>query len=318
MAKKVIRLSVLDLVPVLENKDDVYALAQAAQLARSAERWGYARYWVAEHHDMKHLACPAPDVLLSHIGARTEHIRLGSGALLLPHYSPLRVAETYRMLASLYPGRIDLGLGRAPGGHGHASMALSGNFIENVSKVPDKLRDLTALLRDEYQYEGVPVAARPNPPEQPEAWMLGTNKKSAEYAAVYGMGYVFGQFMSDADGAAILKSYRDAFIPSPIRQEARAIVTIGAICADTEEEAVKLAEDNKAFFRQGAAEGEEVGGTERNRKLLFGTPSQVMDQLEELSAVYGVDEFMIMTMVPDYSKRLRSYELLARECWGRA
>ncbi|RUS46677.1 LLM class flavin-dependent oxidoreductase [Cohnella sp. AR92] len=308
-----IKLSVLDLVPVLENKDDSYALGQAAELAVAAERWGYERYWVAEHHDMKHLACPTPDVLLAHVGARTKRIRLGSGALLLPHYSPLKVAETYRMLASLYPGRIDLGLGRAPGGNAHVSMALSGNFIENVSKVPEKLRDLSALLQDTYRYDGEKVGARPQPPEQPEAWMLGTNKKSAEFAAVYGIGYVFGQFMSETNGAAVLRSYREAFIPSPLHQEAKAIVTIGVVCAETEEEAVRLAADSSILFRQAVPGGEATGGSGGNSKLLFGTPKQLAHQLEELAIVYGVDEFMIVTSIPDYAKRLRSYELLARE-----
>ncbi|THF77981.1 MsnO8 family LLM class oxidoreductase [Cohnella fermenti] len=309
------KLSVLDLVPVLENKDDSHALARAAELAEAAERWGYERYWVAEHHDMKHLACPAPDVLLAHIGARTERIRLGSGALLLPHYSPLRVAESFRMLAGLYPGRIDLGLGRAPGGHAHASMALSGNFLDNVGKVPKKLSELTALLQDRYHYEGVKVGARPNPPEQPEVWMLGTNKKSAEYAAVYGLGYVFGLFMSESDGAPILKSYRDAFMPSPLRKEAGAIVAIGVVCAETEEEAQREAERSAAFFRQGGppSDGEEEGGPDRPRRLLVGTPAPLLDRLEEMASAYGVSEFMIMTMGSDYAKRLRSYELLARE-----
>lgn len=311
---KSLKLGVLDLVPVYENQDDTYALGQAVLLARTAEQLGYSRYWVAEHHDMPQLACPSPEVFLAHIGARTERIRIGSGALLLPHYSPLKVAESFRLLASLYPGRIDLGLGRAPGGTAHVSMALSGNFLENVRKMPDKLKDVAELLQGTYTYESVSVGARPNPSVPPEVWLLGTNKKSAEYAAEFGMGYVFGQFMSDVEGGEVLRTYREAFVPSAMCPEPRTIVTIGAICAETEEEAVQLASGSSALFRKETPEGDSMPYSER--RLLVGTPRTVITKLEQMRELYGVEEFMLVAMVPDYRKRLRSYELLAQELWN--
>ncbi|MBP1156714.1 MULTISPECIES: LLM class flavin-dependent oxidoreductase [unclassified Paenibacillus] len=304
------KLSVLDLVPVLEGADSVQALEQAVLLARTAEKLGYHRYWVAEHHDMQGLACTSPEVLLAHIGAHTQRIRLGSGAVLLPHYKPIKVAETYHMLSSLYPGRIDLGIGRAPGGSAHVSMALSGNFLENVRVLPETIQALSHLLANSYQLEGQPVKARPIPPHPPEVWMLGTNHKSASYAAEFGTGYVFGQFMSDKDGMEVLAAYRQEFRPSHLSDEPHAIVAVGIVCADTEEEAKSLAIKAKAWFRPEDPAEEE--GPDSERKLLVGTPEQVKAKLEELRSMYGVDEFVVVTMVPDYQKRLRSYELLAR------
>lgn len=303
------KLSVLDLVPVLAGADSVQALEQAARLARTAEKLGYHRYWVAEHHDMQGLACTSPEVLLAHIGARTQRIRLGSGAVLLPHYKPIKVAETFHMLSALYPGRIDLGIGRAPGGSAHVSMALSGNFLENVRVLPETIQALSQLLADSYRLEGQPVKARPIPPHPPEVWMLGTNHKSASYAAEFGTGYVFGQFMSDKDGAEVLAAYRQEFRPSHLAGEPRAIVAVGIVCADTEEEARILALKAKAWFRP--EDPSEEASPDSERKLLVGTPEQVKAKLEEFRSMYGVDEFIVVTMVPDYQKRLRSYELLA-------
>lgn len=236
-----LKLSVLDLVPRFGESTFEEALQQAMILAQNAEAWGYGRYWAAEHHDLEHLSCASPEILLSHIGARTKRIRLGSGAVLLPHYSPLKVAENFRMLAALYPGRIDLGIGRAPGGSAHTSMALSGNFLGHVADLPQRIRALTELLEDRYRYEDVPVAAKPVPATPPVMWMLGTNTKSAGYAAEFGTGYVFGQFMSDTDGAEVLQSYREAFEPSAHQQEPRVMVAVSVICAATEEQAQKLA-----------------------------------------------------------------------------
>lgn len=307
-----IKLSVLDLVPVFDNVDASFALGQAVELAQIAERLGYTRYWVAEHHDMPGLACTSTEVFLSHIGAKTEHIRIGSGALLLPHYKPLKVVESFHLLASLYPGRIDLGLGRAPGGAAEVSLALSGNFLENVWKMPELLKGVTELLQGNYLYEGRPITARPTPPESPELWMLGTNKKSAAYAAEFGAGYVFGQFMSDVAGEEILQAYREAFTPSSVNAIPRAIVAVGVICAETEEEAERLASSGMTLFQQEGSAEEKSKLLER--KLLIGTPQSIKEKLEQFSHLYGVDEFIIVTMIPDYEKRLHSFELLARAC----
>lgn len=234
-------LSMLDLVPRLGESTYEEALRQAGRLARHGEAWGYKRYWAAEHHDLEHLSCASPEVLLAHIGAQTTRIRLGSGAVLLPHYSPLKVAENFRMLAALYPGRIDLGIGRAPGGSAHTSMALSGNYLGHVADLPNRIRALTELLEDRYRYEDVPIAARPVPAKPPVMWMLGTNTKSSGFAAEFGAGFVFGHFMSEVDGADVLKSYREHFRPSAAMREPHSMVAVSIICGDTERRAQELA-----------------------------------------------------------------------------
>ncbi|TVY10488.1 LLM class flavin-dependent oxidoreductase [Paenibacillus cremeus] len=310
------KLSVMDLVPVFPGTEPAQALEQALLLAQTAERCGYGRYWVAEHHDMPGLACTSPEVLLAYIGARTSRIRLGSGAVLLPHYKPLKVAESFHLLSSLMPGRIDLGIGRAPGGSAHVTMALSDNFLDNIRRLPEALQALMALLTGQYRVEGEPVTARPVPPQPPEVWMLGTNQKSAAYAAELGCGYVFGQFMSDRDAAEVMQLYREQFRPSQLTPEPRVMVAIGVVCADTEEEAQRLAAEGAALFGQrGRAASQSQSEAEREKsaapeRLIVGTAQQVKSRLEALQARFGVDEFLIVTHVPNYAQRLRSYELL--------
>jgi luciferase family oxidoreductase group 1 len=311
------KLSVLDLAPVFAPADPGYALEQAVLLAQTAEGLGYTRYWVAEHHDMPGLACTSPELLLAHIGARTKQIRLGSGALLLPHYKPLKVAEAFNMLATLYPSRIDLGIGRAPGGSAHASIALSGNFLENVRQLPNSLQALLALLDNRFEYEGQPVRARPTPVEPPQVWMLGTNQKSAEFAAEFGTGYVFGQFMSDRDPVEIVSAYREQFQPSTQMQKPQVIAAVSVICADNEAEAHLLAAKSAAWFNPANEEKSQKSAQDHTssdspiKKLFIGTVEAVKAQLENLRETCGVNEFLVVTPIPDYKKRLHSYELLA-------
>lgn len=303
-----LKLSVLDLVPRLGDSTFEEALEQAVNLAVYAEKWGFERYWAAEHHDMDNLSCASPEVLLSHIGARTNSIRLGSGAVLLPHYSPLKVAENFRMLACLYPGRIDLGIGRAPGGSAHASMALSGNFLSHVADMPNRVRHLIELLHDTYRYENEPVTAKPVPRIPPSLWMLGTNVKSAGFAAEHGTGYVFGQFMSDMNGAEVLTTYREAFQPSPLLDQPRSMMAIGVICAQTEKEAVKLMEQ---AVIPGPERTEDSAKNNNKNRLLIGTPEQVQDKLLNLSLQARCDEFLVFTPISSYEERLESLRLLA-------
>ncbi|MDR6882648.1 LLM class flavin-dependent oxidoreductase [Bacillus sp. 3255] len=301
------KLSVLDLVPVIAPADAGIAYQQAVRLAVQAEQWGYTRYWAAEHHDMPGLACTSPEVLLAHVGAKTDRIRLGSGALLLPHYRPMKVAENFHMLAAMYPGRVDLGIGRAPGGSANAAIALSGNFLENVRQLPESLKSLMALLEGRFECEGQPVVARPVPKVPPEVWMLGTNSKSADFAAELGAGYVFGQFMSDADALEVLSGYRAKFVPSAQGGRHRAIVAVGVVCAETAEAARSLAADVPWL----QADGDASGAEDAPRKMLVGTAASVREELEALARHCGVDEFLVVTPVADYEQRLRSYELLS-------
>lgn len=312
------KLSVLDLAPVYGGTGHGDALKQALRLAQTAEALGYHRYWVAEHHDLAGLACTAPEVLLAHIGALTSRIRLGSGALLLPHYKPLKVAEAFRLLAALYPGRIDLGIGRAPGGPAHASMALSGNFLDNVRRLPESLKDLLELLSDRYELEGQPVRARPIPAVAPQVWLLGTNHRSAAYAAQFGTGYVFGSFMSETDGKEVLAAYRAQFQPSEASAEARVIAAVGVVCAPTLEEARELAAAGATLFLERVPGGGQSSAEPQSsgRKYVVGTPEQVAAELKELEREYGADEFLLVTPIPDYDLRIRSYELAAQALLG--
>lgn len=304
-----ISLSVLDLIPRIGDSSFEEALAQAVNLAVHAEKWGYARYWAAEHHDMDNLSCASPEVLLSHIGARTNTIRLGSGAVLLPHYSPLKVAENFRMLATLYPGRIDLGVGRAPGGSAHTSMALSGNFLANVADMPNRVQALKALLKDSYTYEDVSVTAKPVPRIPPELWMLGTNVKSAAMAAQFGTGYVFGQFMSDKNGVDVLSAYREAFQPSELLGNPRMIVAVGVIVASTHEAAQRLL---RTAVLPGPPQEPGHSANEEPTRMLCGTPEQVSDRLLQMAGQYECDEFLLfMPPIGSYEDRLESYRLLA-------
>lgn len=307
-----ISLSVLDLIPRMGEASFEEALGQAVNLAVYAEKWGYARYWAAEHHDMDNLSCASPEVLLSHIGARTDTIRLGSGAVLLPHYSPLKVAENFRMLSALYPGRIDLGVGRAPGGSAHTSMALSGNFLANVADMPNRVQALKALLNDSYTYEEVPVTAKPVPLIPPELWMLGTNVKSAAMAAEFGTGYVFGQFMSDTNGADVLSAYRDTFQPSDLLANPKMMVAVGVICAATHEEAQRLLRSAE-LPGPPQEQGESTpSASEKPTRMLCGTPKQVRERLLRMAEQYDCEAFLIFTPpVGSYEERLNSYRMLA-------
>ncbi|WP_371327890.1 MsnO8 family LLM class oxidoreductase [Paenibacillus amylolyticus] len=320
-------LGVLDLVPRLNDATAEQALQQSVTLAQHAEAWGYARYWTSEHHDMAELASASPEVLLSHIGARTTTIQLGSGAVLLPHYSPLKVAESFRLLAALYPGRVELGLGRAPGGGPHATMALSGNYLQHVSKLPESLTALTELLEDRYMYEDHPVTARPIPKVPLSLWMLGTNVKSAEFAAQFGMGYVFGQFMSDTDGTEAVKRYREGFIPSAAMKEPEVMVAVSVLCAESETDALAwsrdMAERRRADGKErspeqnsdtvSASNTNDTGVDDHNEAVRHyaGTPEQVWSQLQQVSRRLDTERMLLVTAGPDYERRLDSYRLLA-------
>ncbi|ODB56720.1 MULTISPECIES: MsnO8 family LLM class oxidoreductase [Paenibacillus] len=296
---KRLNLGVLDMVPLLPSNRPEQAVQRAGELARQAEAWGYTRYWTSEHHDMEGLASSSPEVLLSHIGAVTKTIKLGAGAILLPHYSPVKVAEWFHLLAALYPGRVELGLGRAPGGGPHASMALSGNFLQHVTELPQTMEALLALLEGTYEYEQVPVFARPMPEQPPAVWMLGTNRKSAEYAAQYSTGYVFGQFMSEQQTEEMLSIYRSSFQPSNRMDKPRTMVAVGAVCALTNELAQQWAGQIS------------LGDPAMRASWLVGTPSDIAERLRGLQIKYDNDEFLLITPIPDYEQRLHSYRLIA-------
>ncbi|MET3289063.1 UNVERIFIED_CONTAM: luciferase family oxidoreductase group 1 [Brevibacillus sp. OAP136] len=311
-----LRLSVLDVSPIYQNVSPHEALQQSLLLAQTADKAGYTRYWVPEHHDLPHLASSCPEVLLAHIGSQTSTIRIGSGAVLLPYYKPYKVAEAFALLATLYPDRIDLGIGRAPGGPAHASLALSESYLQQVYQMPALLQDVTALLNNTYQIDGRPVIARPIPPVPAQLWLLGTNRKSAEYAAAVGAGYVFGQFMSDTDGSEIVELYRSNYQATDKHPAPRAIMAIGVVCAETPETAEALGEEAKRWSGAASLTPESTPMPSTGKKMLVGTPEQIRSELVALQERTGIDEYMITTPIPDYEKRLRSYRLLAHAVLG--
>lgn len=328
------KLSILDQSPISSNQTAKEALDASMKLAQAGEALGYTRYWITEHHDLVGLASSAPEVMLSYIGANTSTIRIGAGAVLLPHYKPYKVAEVFNTLATLFPDRIDLGLGRAPGGSAEATNALSDNFLQNVYKMPHLLKELLHFLEDDFPAETVysKVSASPLPDIPPQPWLLGTSKKSALLAAENGLSYTFGQFMSDKDGAAIVQEYLEAFTPRKQGEPPQVIVTVNAICAETTEKAEEIAlcsliwkvQRDKSEGNQGIpsievakayplTDKEKETIEEMKQQMLIGNPQEVKQRLRELQAVYKADEMMINTITYAPYDRINSYRLLMKE-----
>jgi len=322
------KLSILDQAPISTNQTAKDALLGSAKLAQAGERLGYTRFWIAEHHDLPGLACSVPEVMLSYIGANTTKIRIGSGAILLPHYKPYKVAEIFNMLATLFPDRIDIGIGRAPGGSAQVTNALSDNFLQNVYKMPDLLKDLLHFLDDDFPAENhyEKIHASPVPPVSPNPWLLGTSKKSALLAAEYGMSYTFGLFMSDQEGQEIIQEYKKAFQPRKEGQTPRVILTVSAICAETTEKAEELALSSSVWSLQKEnGEGNDgLPSVEEAKKylqahpqalkknnMIIGDPHEIKKQLTDLQVLYGADEIMIVTITYSLQDKIRSYELIA-------
>lgn len=326
------KLSILDQSPVSAGMTEKEALEKSIRLAKHGEKLGYERYWIAEHHDLFGLACPNPGVMLGVIGAQTSSIRIGAGAVLLPYYQPYHVAETYNLLATLYPGRIDLGLGRAPGGSAEVSLALADNYLEEVRKFPEKVTDLQAFLSGSFPSDNMlhKISPTPVPDESPRLWMLGTSARSAKLAAEKGLGYAFGHFMTDKDGPEIVREYRSDMHEQHPEKEPYVIVAVSVICAETTEEAHDLALSQWVWkLRQDSfeedvripsvEEAKQYTFTDEERakvasmkeKMIIGNPEEVRTSLKELDRLYEADEYMIVTIAHDEKDTLKSYELMA-------
>lgn len=330
----IVKLSILDQAPISSGNTAQETLQNAVNLARTGDKLGFTRYWIAEHHDLAGLACPAPDAMIGIIASQTENIRIGAGAVLLPHYKPFRVAEIYNLLATLYPDRIDLGIGRAPGGSAEVTMALSDNFLEQVRQFPEKIDDLLGFLNLDFPKDHTygKIKPTPVPNVSPEPWMLGTSGKSAVLAAEKGMAYTFGHFMSDANGPEIVADYRRRLEQNYPASTPKVIVTVTVVCAETTERAEKLAISSLAWNIWNAA-GEGQGGVpdveevesysfsneqqemmhQSRKKMVVGNPQEVKQQLEHLQEKYQADEFMVVTIVHEHGERIRSYELIAEQ-----
>lgn len=337
-SEKMLKLSVLDQSPVSEGYTPADALRNTVELCRRADILGFERYWIAEHHAISTLASPAPEILIARIGAETTGIRIGSGGVLLPHYSPLKVAETFRMLHAMYPGRIDLGIGRAPGGGGLEAFALRRDRSAQPEN-EDFAEQLTELLQ--FLYHEFPadhpfhrIEISPDMPGAPEVWLLGSSQWSAGVAADYGLPYAFAHVITPEATPAALEGYRSRFQKSKRLSEPRAIVALGVVCADTEAEAQRLFTSTKSLIRRIRLQGArlpvptpehaiaELGdlafkedsvarGSGEWPRYLVGAPEQVRNELNRMATDLHVEEMMIVSVVHDYQARLHSYRLLA-------
>jgi luciferase family oxidoreductase group 1 len=332
------KLSVLDQSPVLAGFTPADALQNTIHLARVADGLGYDRYWIAEHHAIETLASPAPEILIARVAAETSGIRVGSGGVLLPHYSPLKVAEVFRMLHALYPDRIDLGVGRAPGSGGLESFALQRERSkrQQAADFPEQLTELLAFLHHDFPQEHPfsRIKVSPHMPGAPDVWLLGSSSWSAGVAAHFGLPYAFAHFIGPEQTVAALAHYRAHFLPSKFLREPRAIVTLGVVCADTEAEADRLAASTKLLIRRIRLAGERrpVPTPEEAIKELeslgegadpltwdasewpryiVGDGEKVRSTLETMARKLDVEELMILTVIHDHRARVHSYELLA-------
>ena len=323
------RLSVLDQSPVRSGATPAEAIRETLALARRCDELGYSRYWLAEHHSTPALAGSAPEVLIGQIAAVTSGIRVGSGGVMLQHYSALKVAEAFRVLETLYPGRIDLGVGRAPGSDQLTARALGGSGAPEY--FPQQVQDLMALVHGELppEHPFAKVRAMPTGTTAPEVWLLGSSDQSAAIAAHFGAAFSFAHFINADGGAEITRTYAREFKPSPWLATPRASVAVFVVCADTHAEAERLAKSRDLFIarlytgRGGryptAAEAEAHEYTPWERQIVehargrrvAGTPAECRERLGALARDYGVDEIVVVTITETAETRRRSYELLA-------
>ena len=305
-------LNILDQCPIPEGSSAGDALRNSLELAQRADRLGYGRYWLAEHHGTPGLACNSPEVMIGPVAAATTRIHVGSGGVMLPHYSPLKVAESFSMLSALYPGRIDLGIGRAPGTSAQVAFQLQ---RDRRQPSPDDFREqLDELLG--YVRDG------------PEVSLLGSSAQSAVWAAQLGLPYVFADFIHPG-GAAMAAYYREHFQPSATLAEPRVSVALWALCADTDEEAIRISasarmmllllfrgrlipvpsvEKALAFL---AKDNIPVEAVPEGRRIITGSPARVRESIERAAAEYGAQEVFVVNIVHDPAARIRCYELIA-------
>ncbi|MCB0871407.1 MAG: LLM class flavin-dependent oxidoreductase [Solirubrobacterales bacterium] len=327
------KLSVLDLAPVVEGSDPAAALANSTELVRAAEGWGYHRHWVAEHHNMVGIASSSPAVIIAHLAANTERIRVGSGGVMLPNHQPLVVAEQFGTLESLHPGRIDLGIGRAPGTDQITAAALR-RGVDPLSDedLPRQLTELLGFFTGEWP-SGHPyhsITAVPGEGAMPEIWLLGSSGYTAQVAGLLGMPYSFAHHFSAGNTEAAVQLYRSRFEPSAYLDEPKVMIGVGVICAETDEEARWLAGPSRLAFarlrsgrpgrfptpEEAAAHDftpdEEAVVSSVAKGHIFGSPVTVRAGLIDLIERTGADELIISTMVHDQNDRLASYELVSR------
>ncbi|MEW9701352.1 LLM class flavin-dependent oxidoreductase [Paenibacillus sp. SI8] len=327
------KLGILDQSQIGEGRTAAQALAETTALAQEADKLGYSRYWLSEHHASQALAHSSPEVLIAHLAAQTSRIRLGSGGIMMPHYSAYKVAENFRLLEALHPGRIDVGLGRAPGGMPISTRALQEGKYTSVDQYPQQVADLTGYLHDSLPHDHRFAALHASPiiSTAPEIWLLGSSYDSARIAARQGAAFGFAQFFGNADCTEALRIYREHFQPSILNDKPRSLAAVLVVCADTEEEANRLATSTDLFFLS-LGQGrllpyfpsvETAMGypyTEADfalirggrHKRIIGTPQQVREEMLRLNEAYQADEIMVVSPIHDVEARVHSYRLLAQ------
>ncbi|GAB5451603.1 MAG: LLM class flavin-dependent oxidoreductase [Halioglobus sp.] len=324
-----LKLSVLDQSLARSAEEAPTALQETLQMARWCEQLGYHRFWVSEHHAFPSVAGSAPEVLLAAIGAATQSIRIGSGGIMLPHYSPYKIAEVFSLLANLYTGRVDLGIGRAPGADMSTAVALAGGRRPRFEDFPELTAQLSTYLWEDNTH---PVVS-PRPPERIPLWMLGSSPDSAVLAAQRGLPYNLGLFINPQADSRLIGLYKQHFQATQAQPEPYAILTLSVFCADSAEHAklLQLTYDLNLFrFFSGQSEGrsltpdeaatyaigpqEEAFIASRVNSRATGTPSQVNARLEQLAELHGADEIMAVTNMYYFEDRKRSFELLMQAC----
>lgn len=330
-----IPLSVLDQSPIRHGSNAYEALQESIALARLTDQLGYHRYWVAEHHASDALAGCSPEVLLGRLGAETKRIRIGSGGVMLPHYSPYKVAENFRLLQTLYPDRVDLGIGRAPGTDPFTAAAIRYGSRVGPEHFPNMVLDLQALLNDtDCVTPGMAHArAYPKTAIPPQLWMLGSSEDSAGLAAMRGLPYNFAYFINPKIRPDIFDYYRSSFRPGPNLEKPLSCLTLFCICADTESEATRLSRSRDLWFirllrgnpgpfpsveeaeNYDYSPGELAAIADNRDRRAVGTPEQVVKKLQSMIERFQLDELMLVTITHDPKARMRSYELLA-DAWN--
>jgi luciferase family oxidoreductase group 1 len=320
-----VRLSILDQSPVIGGLGARRAIAETLALARRADELGYHRYWLAEHHAIAALADPCPEILVARLGAETQRMRIGTGGVLLPYYSAFRTAETFRMLEALYPGRIDLGIGRAPGGDPRTARAVAGGSFPDASRFPQQVAELADLLEGNPR----PVRLQPEVDTVPQVWLLGSSDYSGALAAELGLRFAFAHFINPRGGDVVCRLYRENFKPSGMRTGPQVIVCTFAIVAESDAEAERLAApidlrrlhmalnidspvptyEEAARHRYSDEEWRYV--LSQRSRAVIGGPGKARAELTALAERYAADELMVLTITGDYDSRRRSYELLA-------
>jgi luciferase family oxidoreductase group 1 len=330
-----VRLSVLDQSTIVSGRSPDASIRESIALAQHAEALGYDRYWCAEHHNSDSQAGTAPEILIAAIAATTHRIRVGSAGVMLPHYSALKVAEQFRVLDAIAPGRIDLGLGRAPGSDGMTAYALNPRAETAADHFPANVRDLLAWLSGEKLMEGHPfrdIRAQPAGPTTPEVWILGSSDYGAQVAAYFGLPFCFAHFISDGQGVGqALSVYRDGYRPSAAHPTPHAAVCVWAMAAETQEAAAyhfrsreiwRLNRDRGLFTalqspEEAAArtlvDGEEQRLERLRARSFYGTAEAVGGRLFALAKEHDVEEIAILTTLHDKEARRRSYALLAEQ-----